>query len=571
MAAKDFEVSAEPVTDQRFPWVSFAMVLSVALLFRLLQLNHAPHFDEFYHLLAANSLLGDGDMCIAECLYPYDRGAGFTYLVAGAVGLFGSSLVVARLVSVLAGVLLIAGVFWWSWRAAGTTAAWAAALLLGLSPEAIYVSQFIRFYAWHALLIWIGGAGLFFAVHPTSRPRSILRWRLGLAGLGVLALLGALSLQITTGIAIVGIAAWLLLDPIASWLVREVRHRPWRVAASAVGVFVVAATAVLIAFRTDLAADLWSRYRAVNMFEVAQAWNTLYYHQLLLETYPTLYSLLPVAFVIALWKRPAAAKYCAGVFGVALVLQSGGGFKGARFLFYAMPFFFAIWGIALATVLPPLVAGARQAMASWLDCGERSRLAATGGALLLGLVAVSLVGTNSAYVTTIRMATLSDSEFPSHQERYRGRPEWRPAVETIKAISDTADVVVTSASVKALYYLGRSDAELDASHLFTRSGFMPDYSLDWRVGRPVIRSAESMARLLSCHSNGLIVIENHAWARDWGVLPENAEYIAENTEELPLPDGSDLRLFRWGPDTHEASEECITEPLAEARRAGVTE
>lgn len=562
--------SAEPVTGERdFPWILFGGVLLVALAVRLVQLDHAPHFDEFYHLLAANSLLSDGDLCIAECLRPYDRGAWFTYLVAGAVGLFGSSLVVARLVSVAAGILLVAGVFWWTWRVAGRTAAWSAALLLALSPEAIYVSQFIRFYAWHALLIWVGGGALFLAVHPPAGA-SISR-RIVLAAFAALALVGALSLQVTTMIAVVGIGFWLLLDPFASWTVRESRHHPRRLAAVVAGMLILAATAMLIAFRTGIVAGLWSSYRAVNMFEVAEASDIRFYHRFLLDTYPTFYSLLPVAFVIALWKRPAAAKYCVAMFGVALVIHSGGGYKGVRFLFYAMPFFFALWGIALATILPPFVTGAREAMAAWFGTEVRSRMAAIGGALLLGIVAVGILGTNSAYKTTIKMVTLSDAEFPRIKPRYRGRPEWRPAVATIKAIADTAQVVVTTASVKAIYYLGRSDAELDASHLFTRSGFMSEFSLDWRVGRPVIMSVESMDRLVSCYRGGLVVVERHAWETDWGILPETAAYIVEHTQELPLPGGSDLRLFRWGADTRDGYIDCEPDPLAEAHAAGVAQ
>lgn len=561
--------NAEPVSGERdFPWLPLGLVLLVALVLRLLQLDHAPHFDEFYHLLAANSLLDDGDLCIADCLRPYDRGAPFTYLVAGAVGLFGRSLIVARLVSVVAGILLVAGVFWWTWRVAGKTAASIAALLLALSPEAIYVSQFIRFYAWQALLVWIGGTALFFAVHPPAAASR--RRRIALAGLAALALLGALSLQVTTMIAGVGLGVWLLIDPVADWTAREVRHRPWRLAAVAAAALVVAAMAVLFALRAGILAELWADYRSVNMFEVTEANDIRFYHRFFLDSYPTFYTLLPAAFVIALWKRPAAAKFCAAVFGVALVIHSGGGFKATRFLFYAMPFFFALWGIALATVLPLLVSAGRKGMAAWLGTDAGSRLAAIGGAVLLGFVAVSVLATNSAYNTTLKMVTLSDAEWPRYKPAYRGRPEWRPAVATVRAITDTAEVVVTTASVKAIYYLGRSDVELSASRLFTRSGFMPDFSLDPRVGRPAIKSVEAMDRLVSCYRSGVVVLEKHAWETAWGTLPETAAYIAGHTQEVSLPAGSDLRVFRWGSDTREGHASCDPPPLTGSRAAART-
>jgi hypothetical protein len=542
------------------------VVLLVALALRLIQLNHAPHFDEFYHLLAANSRLADGDMCIAECLHPYNRGGLFTMLVAGAIGIFGDSLVSARLVPLLGGLLLTVGVFAWTWHVAGRTAAVVAGLLVALSPEAIFISQFIRFYAWQALLVWVGATAVFLVVHPPSaldrRRRIVL-----LAGAAV-ALFGAFSLQVTSLIALAALGVWLLIDPIATWAAGEAKVRPRRLAILVGGTLVLGAAAAFVAYRSGMVDPLWARYRQVNMFEVAEASDIRYYHNFFLRTYPTLYTLLPVAFVISLWKHPAAAKFCAAMFGVSIVAHSGGGFKATRFVFYTMPFFFALWGLALSAVLPPLAKAAREGMASWLGAEQDSRRATVGGALLVGVAALAVLASNSAYNTTWKMATLTDAEWPASKPLYRGRPEWRPAVATIKAITDTAEVVVTSASVKAHYFLNRSDVEIDASRLFYSGGFNADFWLDWRVGQPVIRTADAMDRLISCYSSGVVVMEKHSWGTRWRTIAETAEFIASHLEELPLPDGSDLRLFRWGPDTQAGSIACDSDPLAEALIAG---
>jgi hypothetical protein len=169
------------------------------------------------------------------------------------------------------------------------------------------------------------------------------------------------------------------------------------------------------------------------------------------------------------------------------------------------------------------------------------------------------------------MVTLSDAEWPLYKPQYRGRSEWRPAVATIKAITDTAEVVVTSASVKGLFYLGRSDAELDVSRLFYRSGFKPDFWLDPRVGLPAIRLPEAMDRLVSCYQSGVVIVENPAWETDWGIIPETAAYITEHTTRVPIPAGSDLSVYRWGPDTGGGNAECISDPLSDARVAGQTQ
>lgn len=551
-----------PTKERSFPTVWLIFVLAVTLGTRLVGLSHAPHFDEFYHMLAAESLLADGDLCIANCLSAYDRGAPFTVLVAGVLGLFGSSFVAARLVSVVAGLLLVGGVFWWTWRVAGRTAAVAASLLLALSPEAIYVSQFIRFYAWHGLLVWAGAAALYFAVCPSNGTDA--RRRLMLAAIGIAALLGAVTLQVTTLIAAVGIVVWLLVDPIARWARMEGRTRPGRLALIAGSALVFAAAGILLLERTGLLADAWRKYRSMNIHTADVANDIRFYHEFLMSSYPTLYSLVPVAFVVALAKQPTAVLLASSVFATALVLLSGGGYKATRFLFYAMPFFFALWGVALGVVLPPLVKRAREGVGSWLGTGANGLLAKAGGGAQLTVALLCVLATNPAYNTTSKMLLVSDAEWPRWKPIYRGRPEWRPAIPALREAAAQAEVVVSNAAVKSAYYLERVDAELTVSRLFLGPDrFAPDFARDPRLGVPVFRSPEAMESVVNCYRSGLIIVEIHAWETTWGVPPETAAYIVAHTEEIPLPERSDLRAFRWQSDPGAGfAQACEPPPLS---------
>jgi len=551
--------STEPVRPGS-PWAWVTPVVLLALAVRLVGLGHAPHFDEYYHLLAAESLVQDGDLCIAECLGPYDRGALYSVLVAAVIAIFGTSMVAGRLVSVAAGVLLVAAVSWWTWRQAGRTAGVAAGLLLGLAPEAVYISQFLRFYAWHALLVWVGAVALFGAVHSERAKRASRRWML--VGVGLLALLGAFSLQITTLIAGVGLVVWFALDVGLGWGRREWHRHPRRLAACAAGLLVVGAAALAWMGSSGLLARLWAMYRHVNLSTAYRADDIRYYHNLLMTDYPTFYGLLPVAFVVALWRRPSAALFTGSVFGAALVLQSGGGFKAERFLFYAIPFFFALWGITLGAVLPALAKAAQSGLARWLAEAPGSRRIRAGSVLVLGLAAFCVLAVNSAYNTTFKMVTVSDAEWPPTKPRYRGRPEWRPALATLRTLRDSTDVLVTTSAVKAIHYLGGTDVELGASRLYQGSGFAPDFALDPRTGIPTVKSPEAMTRLLRCYSSGLVIIESHGWETEWAVPPETAAYIAANMREVPLPDGSDLRAFVWVTDPA-TSEACVQPPLSD--------
>ena len=65
-----------------------------------------------------------------------------------------------------------------------------------------------------------------------------------------------------------------------------------------------------------------------------------------------LWSLLPVAGLFALTRRTVPALFCICTFGTVVILLSVAGMKMPRYLHFAMPFFFALWGIAVAEAVP---------------------------------------------------------------------------------------------------------------------------------------------------------------------------------------------------------------------------
>jgi uncharacterized membrane protein len=80
------------------------LLFSLALLVRLVDIGHLARFDELYTLPAAQNWMNEGVPRIADGVY--DRAQLYTMLLAGWFKLFGDSLVVARLLSVLFGSLL---------------------------------------------------------------------------------------------------------------------------------------------------------------------------------------------------------------------------------------------------------------------------------------------------------------------------------------------------------------------------------------------------------------------------------------------------------------------------------
>jgi 4-amino-4-deoxy-L-arabinose transferase-like glycosyltransferase len=143
-------------------WNAFSFSLSHSLSASLI-LEHPGYYDEFYHALAAGSMLPDSSQ--AGHAFTYGRASQFTWMVSVFFQLFGESLVAARLPSVLAGSRSVAVLFLMVRSVAGPVAGRVSALLLCFDPHALFFSQMARFYALHSLTFLLGSL----AVYQTMR------------------------------------------------------------------------------------------------------------------------------------------------------------------------------------------------------------------------------------------------------------------------------------------------------------------------------------------------------------------------------------------------------------------
>lgn len=234
--------------------LQLGLITLIALAVRWVQLHAAtPWYDDFYHLLAARSLLLDGSFSIGAG--EYERASLFTRLVAMSTAVFGDSLTAGRVPAMLAGTLWVTAVFAWTRHVAGSAAAWGAGLLFAFDPGAIYLSQWVRFYTLHGLLIWIGAISVY---RLFSKP--VAPWRAALiaaAGVGAFAL--AYNFVQSAAIAAGAAALWAaaaLLPRLYRTLTTPTRLR-WLAAAGVVIVLAVGAWVVA----SGTAAEYWRVYR----------------------------------------------------------------------------------------------------------------------------------------------------------------------------------------------------------------------------------------------------------------------------------------------------------------------
>lgn len=525
--------SAAQVENRRL-WRDVALVAALALAIRLLQVDRPPQFDELYHVLAARSWAHDGTLTVGSGAYT--RAAGFTVLIGLFFKLLGDSLVAARLPSIIAGTLWVAAVHRWTGRRAGRLAGGLAGVLFGLDPSSIYLSEFARFYALQALLVWLGATALYDLVEERQTG-----WTAG-RSVAVIAVtwLAAVYLQVTTLIALVAVglwAAWRLGGRLLVAARQDPRARRLLVALAVLLVLGVAAMAA-----KGLFGRLYAQYRETPIWGEPTMNDWRYYERWFLGRYPLLWLLLPFAAAAALMSRRRAAAFALAVFSVSFALVSGAALKTERYMSFALPFFFVIWGMALATWAPGIARFAGRIATGLASAGWSPRVRTAAGWLVVAGFAGWIVWHEPAFAMTGEMAR-RDWKAKAYEES-----DWARAAPELRRLADSADVVISTALPKTLYYVGRGDVTLsltELGELGRKNGKPIEFAVDERTGHPAISSPESVERIMACYRRGLVLIEDLHW-HNVVVLPDSTRaFLAAHTDEIPLTPAWLVHARRW--------------------------
>lgn len=505
------------------------MVGLVALALRVGLLGAQPEFDELYHLLAARGWLETGQFRILDG--EYTRGAAYTRVVAWLMEATGrTNLEVARLVSLVPGVLLPVAAFLWARAVAGWLAGLVVAAFMVVWPQGILEAQILRFYSAHVLLFFLGAISVYGAV-ASAGPR---RWALAALALAFFAM--ATALQMTTVIGILGIALWLTIHVVLSLEISPATR--WRIAAALVAAGLVG---LGLAHVSGLLERAWAIYRFTPDHSVAVSNYVAFYHNSLRQDYETFLPLFPLAVLIGHFTNPRLTWFCVSIFATAFVLHSFGAMKANRYLSYAMPFFFTVWGVAITALVPPVL--------SWLQArGLRGGMLAAVLASIAGFAVLS----NGLAISSAKLALGSG---------FSGRGDWSD-VRSLAGDWADAPFVATTRELHMAAFFGDYDADLRP-----RAGwgaeFRPGESFDrdWRTGRMVAREPEGWDRLLACQRDGLLVVSQVWWQSKQGALFRD---LAEtNGLEIEIRQDRNLVAARWR-DPQAIAPRCEGVPNARA-------
>lgn len=520
--------------EARRRWLAPLLLFVGALLLYCVNLDDGlTVHDELHHILAGRSLLETGEPRIADGLY--SRAFLHTWLVAQSLRLLGDNLFAARIPSVVPMALLVMVLFVWL-RAQASAAAWAAAVLFAVSPYAVDYAQFVRFYALQMLAFLLAALALQAALQGSGG--ALRRIALALGGIALLAL--AVEFQETTLIGVGGLVVWAALALGLPWLADPAVPRRRKFAV--LGLLAAAGLAGLLGlWATGQLETLWYRYRTTPLFNQPVADQFWYYHAWFLLYYPVLWPATGLLALLAVATAPRPALLALAVFATAFLVSSFAAAKAQRYLAYALPFLFALWGIGLAALWPAVrsgLAGLARGLGPALGiAGLAGQRLGTG---LVALAGLFLVLANPAWLRTVSL--LTDVTIPPEEPHVR----WSLAVPALAPLLAEAEVVVTTSELETLYHLGRYDLLISAS----RRSELPfherrELGIDPRTGRPVLAEAATLARVMDCAARGIVLSVAHQWSRTFQADAAVKALVEARAEPVPLPPRSRVLAWTW--------------------------
>jgi hypothetical protein len=507
--------------------------------------DHGPRTDELFHIIAGRSWAENGTFAMAGGEYvrswPYTVATGLLFKLTG-VGM-----AEGRALSAIGGVLEIFAVGLWARKVAGAPAGWAAGLLLCLDHSAIEQSQTARFYTWHALLVWlfaISAYGFVTGLGKTGRARLA-----GLALGGLAALFMAHQLQKMTPIIVAAVAAWAVLWLLVNGRLDPLLRSPVKLAGVVLALLAAAGVGAVL-FWQPLHAE-WLFFRRAPAWAVEDSSSVSYYVQQLAYGYNWMFSLFPVAAMIAWRKYRDAALFLATVLLVVLVAHSLGGMKAMRYVHYLSLFFCALWGLAFAAALPAIRSFVAGIAPRW-PAIPRALVAygLVGFAALLGLASANYY--RDTAVAGVKLIKTGSPDIVYTGRWAREDVDWTPYLPQLRALAKRS-VFVASDLQRTLYFLGDYDVMLNKSELDEMG--QDEFAWDDRSGRPNISTGASLRRLMRCYPSGsLLVSESKIGSAD---IPDETLHVIEHEmRRVPLPPKLDMRAYEWSGTPDRGSADC---------------
>lgn len=496
-------------------------------------IDHLPVGDEMFHVLSAQSWMNNGTLSIADGTY--GRASLFTKSVGVLFSYFGDTLVMARLPALIFGVLWVLLLFVFVKKNSSRLAAWIAALLFCLAPHAIELSLYSRMYTLQGFCFLLGVWFVFTMISPDGSPmKKIMLFAGALISISLAVHMHDITL---VGLIALFVAVAAVLSIQHKEMFTDKKALLWII--SLLMLSVIGGLAILYQY-WDIFDPYWQKF--ITPAFANRESGIRYYHKLLTSSYPVLWLLFPFVVVVAVYKYPRFGLYCATLAVVILLMHSVAGRKAERYIYYGMPFVFALWGVAIATIIPYLnrwLSDVAEKLRTKLISINNERLFdATFKVSFVSIAIVFILSGSGAFARTINLLQGESYYFGTRLSN------WKLTLPILKPLVEEAPVVVTTNFPKTLYYFGRFDIAFSPVIVADVLGG-DEGALDPRNGRPAISTVESLQKLFDEYSHGIFIAEKSEWRNRFRMTEAAADLMEKNARKVELPAPSRIVAFTW--------------------------
>jgi 4-amino-4-deoxy-L-arabinose transferase-like glycosyltransferase len=547
---------AQKWLESRGPALLLGAVLLLAFMLRVTNLG-GPSFgiDEMLHVYAANELMHGDDPNLPSG-YPYQRALLYTYSVALSGKLLGMTESVARMTSVLFGVLTVALVFFigrqWQSNAAGLVAA----LLTAVVPIQVAFSRQVRMYTVFQLFYLIFIYLFFQAIEGSFQSRRIAavgkgalkEWaaRLQLLPWSLAAIAFALALHFQQLILVA--AAGPIVYVLCMALVALLDKRTDRLARSryVFWTLVIGAGVALALIHLYVSGGI-ARY--VSFMHYAPAWaqsgvQEWQHYIAVLRRYIPFISVAAVILGGLAWLRnPKPAFYLIVCFAAPFLIHSLFiAWKNQRYVFHLFPLLFLLSGMGLASLISQLREWISGLLArSSRPVMTRVLVGGVGGATMLVIVYGA-----PELRESVQTPYINAGQFAGVQHN-----NWRTAMRYIAEKARQGDVIMTSVPLLAKYYgpprplYSLNNNELDDHFAKARYNWKTSRT-EYTAAAVIVVDLKDLRELIGKYSSGWLVIERNRFHNKRSVPADISAFIERNFQIHDVDGAEDMLIFRWG-------------------------
>lgn len=515
-------------------------IIFIHLYLAIYNIDHSPHYDEMFHILAADTYNINETYQILDG--KYDRAKLYTRIVAESIKICENKLECARYISIISTIILLVIFTYIISFITTPVIGILTGLFIATNPIIINQSLYIRFYTLHSLFFTIGTMSILIL---------LLRWKISskltkihLILLSFLFLILAYHLQETTLIGSLGIFLGLLIllyiDNFNYIHKNKIRYLCFYIM---IIIFIAVCYFVFFDY-------LYLKLSSSAPWALNNKKNFLYYHLVFENQYPAIWPIAPLLCTVGCFKWPKQNIFMIVIFITSFIVLSIAAQKSGRYILYALPFLFASLSAGLVTVVHIIL----KYISSSNNYNIKFKIKQTNISNIIWktgiyLTIILFIITQPIFNGIVDIIIRNDKP----QIIYNSHVDWEKASIKLKEMIHEPVVLITSSGVKAAYYFGDYSYELSYNLMHSNEA-RTEFSIYPVTGRKVISSVKSLKELVMTCGPVIVIVDESRLNNKYNVPEETKNYLKKHGKLIDIRIDN---LYIWKFDKKSSSHKKI--------------